>query len=153
MNNLIKSRWNPFLPTAKDLARTEELASKNVVTAGALSFVFFPAGLIYLNRGINGLKILGYICAVSFLLGFIVKTKEKSHDLVAYIGLGLFTTEQIITVKRAQNRLQGKSTWTADTFKTNDKYEQLKELKRKHENNEISTEEFQIEKQKLLDSI
>jgi hypothetical protein len=41
--------WNPFIPTERDLARTDELASKNVNTAGIITFLFFPAGLFYLN--------------------------------------------------------------------------------------------------------
>jgi hypothetical protein len=156
MNNLPKNPWNPFVPTEKDLVRTEELASKNAVIAGVLSFVFFPAGLIYLNRAINSLKILGYMVAVSLILSLGTNTKENSDDLsnlVSCLALGALTTEQVMTVNKARTRQQGKSTSTGDRFNLNDKYAKLKELKQKHENNEISTEEFQIEKQKLLDSV
>ncbi|BAZ47369.1 hypothetical protein NIES4102_44150 (plasmid) [Chondrocystis sp. NIES-4102] len=156
MNNQSKNPWNPFVPTEKDLVRTEELANKNAVMAGVLSFVFFPVGLIYLNRAINSLKILGYTVAISLILGLSTNTEENSNDLsnlVSCLGLGALTTEQVMTVNKARARRQGKSTSTVDQFNMNDKYAKLKELKLKHENNEISTEEFQIEKQKLLDSV
>lgn len=170
MNNLAKNPWNPFIPTEKDLARTEELAGKNAAIAGVLSFVFFPAGLIYLNRAINSLKIFGYMVAVSLILGLGAKAEENPDslsNLVSCLGLGALTTEQVRAVNKARARLQGNSfsksvssctnatgmSSTADRFNMNDKYAKLKELKQKHENNEISAEEFQIEKQKLIDSV
>ena len=44
------NKWNPFIPTKRDIQRTDELAAKNVAVAGILTFLFAPAGLIYLNR-------------------------------------------------------------------------------------------------------
>ena len=63
------SAWNPFLPTNRDIERTEELASKNPVIAGLLTFLMLPLGMLYLNRGINGLKILGYTFLAAFIVG------------------------------------------------------------------------------------
>ena len=55
------SAWNPFEPTKRDIDRTEELAGKNPAIAGFLTFFFLPAAMIYLNRGVNNLKIFGYM--------------------------------------------------------------------------------------------
>jgi len=59
MNNVLQN-WNPFIPTKRDLERTDELAKKDPIITGVLSYLFLPAGLIYLNRAINPLKIFGY---------------------------------------------------------------------------------------------
>ena len=74
--------FNPFLPTRRDIERTDELARKNPVLAGFLTFFLLPLGMIYLNRGINGLKILGY----TFLVAFIVAAtnyNKSAHELDA----------------------------------------------------------------------
>ena len=41
--------FNPFLPTRRDIERTDELARKNPVLAGFLTFFLLPLGMIYLN--------------------------------------------------------------------------------------------------------
>ena len=38
------NRWNPFIAKQRDIGRTEELAAKNPITAGVLSFLFFQLG-------------------------------------------------------------------------------------------------------------
>jgi len=75
------SVFNPFVPTKRDIERTEELASKNPIVAGLLGF-FFPIGVcIYLNRVSNNLKINLYffILAVPIILSFLSEPK-KSYE-------------------------------------------------------------------------
>ena len=84
-DNKSRTTWNPFIPTQRDIVRTEELAAKNVATTGALTFFFLPAGLFYLNRGINSLKILGYVFVVSFIFGLV--TEGNSKDFSNLLGL------------------------------------------------------------------
>lgn len=109
------NKWNPFIPTERDIQRTNELAAKNVAVAGILTFLFALAGLIYLNRGVNALKIIGYVFAVSFAIGLIAQPREDSDSysigqLVGSIGGIAMTAEQIIAVNKAQQRLQKKDT-------------------------------------------
>jgi Short C-terminal domain len=160
--------YNPFLTTQRDINRTNELASKNPVVAGILSLIFAPAGLFYLNRGINCLKIFGYIFAVSFICYLLNKPNEESKDLnyfVIFIGAGAIATEQVMAINKARQRLQEKSPLiSADYFVVNDKdasgfdtnqeaVQQLKQLKQRYEANEISEEEFQRQKQQILQSL
>lgn len=162
MNNLPKNLWNPFIPTEKDLERTKELADKNSVIAGVLSFVFLPAGLFYLHRAVNSLKIFGYVIVASIILSLGAETEEDFEDissLISFLGIVAITTEQVITVNKARARLQENYTSTGEQFNISsqsnmdEKYARLKELKQKQENNEITAEEFKLEKQKLLDSV
>jgi len=53
MSTIGDNSWNPFVPTKRDVERTEELASKNAALTGVLTWFFPPLGLIYLNRGMN----------------------------------------------------------------------------------------------------
>ena len=162
MINLHKNLWNPFIPTEKDLEKTKYLADKNPVIAGILSFIFFPAGLFYLHRAVNSLKILGYVIVASIILSLGAETEEDFEDisnLISFLGIVALTTEQVITVNKARTRLQENYTSTGEQFNMSsmsnmdDKYARLKELKRKHKNNEISAEEFKVEKQKIIDSV
>lgn len=163
--------WNPFIPTKRDLERTDELAKKDPIIAGVLTYFFLPAGLIYLNRAINPLKIFGYTI---FLLIFFstVFSSRKNEDnsnplvnLIAFVGMSGWTAEQVITVNKARQRKKGNSfTPSVNNF---DKQESassyskiddqaiasLKELKQRFEANEITQEEFKIEKQKILGSL
>ena len=107
------NKWNLFIPTERDIQRTNELVAKNVTVAGILTFLFAPAGLIYLNRGVNALKIVGYVFAVSFAIGLIAQPNEDSDSysigqLVGSIGGIAMTAEQIMAVNKAQQRLQKK---------------------------------------------
>lgn len=168
LENQSKNKWNPFIPTNRDIVRTEEIASRNAVVAGILSFVFLPAGLFYLNRGINSLKILGYVFAVSFIFSLVTEAEENSKsfsNLLGLIGTGAITAEQVMAVNKAQQRLQKKSLTGSDySFEKNVKefsvpdpkqeaINQLKQLKQKYEASEISEEEFNLQKQIILSSL
>ena len=158
--------FNPFISTKRDIVRTEELASKNAVLAGILTLIFVPAGLLYLNRGINALKILGYVFAVSFLFGLVKEGNSKNLDnLLGLVGTGAITAEQVIAVNKARQRIPEKSSSVSayiydktekefTGFETNQEaINQLKQLKVKYESNEISEEEFKQQKQIILKSL
>ena len=66
------SAWNPFLPTQRDIDRTEELAKKSSNVAFLLALLFPPIAMIYLNRGVNNLKIIGYTLVISFAVGIVL---------------------------------------------------------------------------------
>jgi len=87
------SLWNPFIPSERDISRASELAQKNLVLTGVLTFIFFPAGLIYLNRAINPLKILGYTFVLMILASLgspSGKDKEDFMLFLSFIGVKLF---------------------------------------------------------------
>ncbi|MGB3638567.1 MAG: hypothetical protein WBA39_13475 [Rivularia sp. (in: cyanobacteria)] len=64
------SALNPFVPTKRDIERTEVLADKNIIIAGLFGF-FIPIGaMIYLNRVSNNLKIIAYFAPISFAIVF-----------------------------------------------------------------------------------
>lgn len=88
MKNSNSDIWNPFIPTEKDLSRANELAQKNLILTGVLTFIFFPAGLIYLNRAVNPLKIFGYTFILSMLLGLggSSRAKQSFIDFVELLG-------------------------------------------------------------------
>lgn len=165
----MENRWNPFITTQRDIARTEELAAKNPTIAGVVSFLFVPAGLIYLNRGVNTLKILGYVFATSFVLGIASNPNDENTNnpgsLIGLIGTGAITAEQVMAVNKARQRLKDKSvSVTAHSFETSntslpgaelnqEAVQMLKQLKEKFVANEISEEEFKLEKQRILTSL
>ncbi len=163
MNKENLSVWNPFVPNTRDITRTNELAQKNEILTGVLSFIFFPAGLIYLNRAINPLKIFGYTIILSVL--FKMGSSSNSSNFISLLGTSAITAEQVIAVKSARQRLGGKTTSLPNSnfensvpsslsYKTDDKaVKLLKELKERYEANEISEEEFKLQKQKILESI
>lgn len=167
MNKENLSVWNPFVPSTRDITRTNELAQKNEILAGVLSFIFFPAGLIYLNRAINPLKIFGYTIILGILLkvGSSSNPEENSTNFISLLGISGITAEQVIAVKSARKRLGGKTTSLPNSnfddsvssslsYKTDDKaVKLLKDLKERYEANEISEEEFKLQKQKILESI
>ncbi|MGB3759987.1 MAG: hypothetical protein WBA07_27035 [Rivularia sp. (in: cyanobacteria)] len=103
------SAWNPFLPTKKDIERTERLASKSPFVAGFLTFLFPLAAMCYLNRGVNNLKILGYVVLVSFTLGIMSVNKsnqesEAMGESVGIFGLIAMITENTRAVTLARKR-------------------------------------------------
>jgi len=163
MKNSNLDIWNPFIPTERDLSRGNELAQKNPIITGVLTFLFFPAGLIYLNRAFNPLKIFGYTFILSIVFGWGGSSRAK--DFVYFLGIGTMTVEQVITVKSASKKLgQGNISLSSSIsdnsqeysrgYPTDDKAVQLlKELKRKYEANEISEDEFNLQKQQILKSI
>ena len=99
--------WNPFIPTERDIKRTEKLAQKNPVVAGILSLLLLPIGLVYLNRGVNSLKILGYVFALAFLVGLSSPSEEEAEEIgegIGYLGAIAITVEQVRTVTEARKR-------------------------------------------------
>ncbi|MBD2105322.1 SHOCT domain-containing protein [Leptolyngbya sp. FACHB-261] len=167
-SNTTVNPWNPLIPTNRDIVRTEELASKNAATAGILSFIFPLAGLIYLNRGINSLKILGYFCAVSFMFYSVTEAEESSKSFdnsLGLIGAGAIAAEQVMAVNKARQRLQEKNiAASASSFHKSEKdftgvrtnqeaINRLKHLREKYEASEISEEEFKQQKQIILESL
>jgi len=99
--------WNPFCPTQRDLNRTEELAKKNTFVAGFLTAIFPLFGLIYLNRGVNFLKILGYVFVLAFAVGITIESEETAESIGEVIGLGgnvALVAEQIGSVTQAKKR-------------------------------------------------
>ena len=101
--------FNPFLPTRRDIERTDELARKNPVQAGFLTFFLLPLGMLYLNRGINGIKILGYTFIVAFMLGIANYNKsdkqvEAMGESVGVIGGIAAIVESTRTVTLARKR-------------------------------------------------
>lgn len=103
--------WNPFLPTDRDFQRTEELSKKNPVVAGVLTCIFPPAGLIYLNRGVNYLKILGYVFIFAFCIALISDTEETAEDAGEVVGLAgsiALIAESVNCVTQARNRSKNK---------------------------------------------
>jgi hypothetical protein len=106
------SLWNPFIPTERDVERTEELAKKDPTTAGVLAIFFAPAAMIYLNRGVNSLKILGYVFVIAFMLGFFGYNSKKSESqldkighLISFSGSIAIIFENVRCVSLARKRL------------------------------------------------
>ena len=101
--------FNPFLPTKRDIERTDELANKNPVIAGLLTFFLLPLGMLYLNRGINGFKILGYTFLVAFIVGAINYNKsdkelEAMSEPVGVVGSIAAIVESTRAVTLARER-------------------------------------------------
>ncbi|MGB3638566.1 MAG: hypothetical protein WBA39_13470 [Rivularia sp. (in: cyanobacteria)] len=91
------SAWNPFFPTKRDIERTEVLASKSPVAAGVLTFLFLPAAMIYLNRGVNNLKLFGYM--ILFIVMLTIAGGNNSEKESENIGsvVGVFVNITLIT--------------------------------------------------------
>lgn len=99
--------WNPFCPTKRDLKRTEQLAQKNSLVAGILAFLFPIAAMIYLNRGINSLKILGYALTIGIALSISAESEEKAFDIGRATGTItkiVIVVENINAIDRARKR-------------------------------------------------
>jgi len=109
------SPWNPFAPTKRDIERTEKLAEKSPVVTGVLGILFPVVAMIYLNRGRNSLKILGYLFVISFSIGVVAAVSKVSQKQLAPIthalslgGSIVLTTENIRAVTLARKRLPSK---------------------------------------------
>ena len=104
--------WNPFEPTERDVERTEKLAKKNPVVAGLLTLFFLPAAMIYLNRGINPLKIFGYAFILGVTIaGFTSKSEEEAFQqgrTVGTIANIVIMAENINTITQARKRKRKK---------------------------------------------
>lgn len=103
------SAWNPFEPTKRDIYRTEELADKNPVIAGLLTFFFFPATMIYLNRGVNNLKIFGYMIVLIFMITIAggnesEKESERIGNVVGVLANITLIIENTRTITLARKR-------------------------------------------------
>ena len=99
--------WNPFEPTQRDIQRTKELSQKNPVVAGILTFLLLPVGMIYLNRGVNSLKIIGYVSAFAFIFALASDPEDLTNEAsegIAYIGGIVATVEQVNAVTKARQR-------------------------------------------------
>lgn len=110
LNSTESSPWNPFLPTKRDIERSEELAKKNATVAGLLTFFLLPLAMVYLNRGVNNLKILGDLFLIGFVLGFVSydgKNDKKIEEMGNFIGLCgqiALITENVRAVTLARQR-------------------------------------------------
>ncbi|GJD20126.1 hypothetical protein RIVM261_050820 [Rivularia sp. IAM M-261] len=105
------SPWNPFLPTRRDIERSEELSKKEPWVAGVLSFLLLPAAMIYLNRGVNNLKIIGYVFAIAFMTGLVTYNGKNEEELdsignvVGICGQIAVVAENIRAVTLARKRV------------------------------------------------
>lgn len=85
------SNWNPFVPTIRDIRRTNKLASKNPTIVGALVF-FFPVGaIVYLNRIENYFKFLVYFIIISLTIVimfgvYVVVNKDKGYEEISKVA-------------------------------------------------------------------
>jgi len=114
-SNNTYSPWNPFAPTKRDIERTEKLAEKSPVVTGVLGSIFPVIAMIYLNRGRNSLKILGYLFVISFSIGVVATVSKVSQKQLAPIthalslgGTVALTLENIRAVTLARKRLPSK---------------------------------------------
>jgi hypothetical protein len=115
-NQIEHSSWNPFVPTERDINRTEELAKKDPVMAGFLTFLLLPAAMIYLNRGVNNLKILAYVFVAAFFVAFGTynsKNRESEADvlcnIVGFAGSIAAIIENSRSVTLARKRLASRN--------------------------------------------
>lgn len=102
--------WNPFDSTERDIKRTEQLAKKNPIVAGLLTFLLLPAAMIYLNRGVNSLKIWGYAMLVAIAFVSITETSEEkafeTGKMFGHIAQVFMIAENVSAVSRAKKRQQ-----------------------------------------------
>lgn len=97
------SVFNPFVPTKRDIARTEELASKNQIITGILGFIFPIGAAFYLNRISNSLKLGFYFLIITFPIMFALQSKliEQFNNIENAEQL---TEEQLIEKVNAINQ-------------------------------------------------
>ena len=108
-NETNSSVWNPFAPTKRDIERTDKLAEKNPAIAGLLSFLFLPGAMIYMNRGINNLKIIGYVFVIAFSIGILAHNKSEEEttvmgNVVGIVGNIAIIVENTRTITLARKR-------------------------------------------------
>ena len=100
--------WNPFSPTKRDIERTEKLANKNSFAAALLTLLFLPAAMLYLNRGVNSLKIFAYtLCIAIPLSSVITESDEEAFSVgtkVGNIGAIAMMVENINAITLAKKR-------------------------------------------------
>lgn len=103
------SNFNPFAPTKRDIERTEILASKKVFKAGYLGFFIPLVAMIYLDRGINSLKIYLYGIILIFAVAIVSHNSNVEQLRIIAIGIGflvnlLLMIENIRAVTLARER-------------------------------------------------
>ena len=76
--------WNPFVPTKRDIQRSQELSKKNALLTGIVTFLAPFYGMLYLNRGVNCLKIFGYMLILMFAVVLMDESPEQGNP-VRYI--------------------------------------------------------------------
>ena len=99
--------WNPFAPTERDLQRTEELSQKNALVAGILTFFFTPFGMLYLNRGVNCMKIMGYTFILIFVVVLMEESPEQGNPAINFIGSVAniaIVVEQVNSINQARKK-------------------------------------------------
>lgn len=81
------STWNPFVPTERDIERTDELANKNPIIAGLLGFFLPISACIYLNRASNSLKINLYflIIMIPIMFAFLNEPKKSYENAEQFL--------------------------------------------------------------------
>lgn len=101
--------WNPFLPTIRDVIRTEELSQKDLLFVGFITWFLFPLGLLYLNRGVNCLKIFGYVFIFALAIMIFEQNDKQADKLAEALGLIAnitITFENINSIKQANKRIR-----------------------------------------------
>ncbi len=86
-SSLEYSSWNPFLPTERDIKRTEELALKNLKYFALLTFFVPFGGMLYLNRGINTVKMMGYTFILLFFFFLSMGTENIRNSQKESLGI------------------------------------------------------------------
>ena len=85
------SNWNPFVPTRRDIKRTNKLAGKNPILVGALVFLFPVGAIVYLNRIENFFKFLAYFIIISLTIVimfgvYVVINKDKGYEEISKVA-------------------------------------------------------------------
>lgn len=100
--------WNPFASTKRDIQRTNVLAKKKVTIVLLLGLLLSPlASALYLNRGLNAFKLLGYVFFASLIVAFQISDDDaaaKASRGIGVLGGLVMTAEQSLSVKNARLR-------------------------------------------------
>lgn len=107
LNNKNFNPWNPFEPTERDIKRTEELGNKAMLVTLFLTIVFPLFGLIYLERAVNCLKIIGKGAIAALILTSFAAEELEEDIYLDYAANGIFVAtviEQAITITQARQR-------------------------------------------------
>ena len=101
--------WNPFTPTLRDIERTEKLANKNRAITGISAYFLPIVTMLYLNRGVNTLKILGYAVLTIFALVIVLPeleddTYESMGEAVGFAAGIAIVAENVHSINLAKER-------------------------------------------------
>ena len=117
-NNNFFDIFNPYIPSKRDLRRSEILANKNLNRVAICNAIFLPLSLIYLNRIVNFIKIsIFFIFLIIPLIRIIVYrlmngdpfAEEISSSLGGILLVVLNLSEQIYCVREARKRIERES--------------------------------------------